>query len=162
MQGRIMAFIVAAVLAISTSAWAGSMTIDPTHPKVGEAATITVTLDEDPGPVSLSVTYRPNSRTEHSVKESAFTPTDGLTRSMQWTPSDAGITALAVVPEGEDAKAVASTTVATRFSGIPISGVFIFLFAGVVLFGGMAWSIRIVMQHDLATQTGTDHVLADD
>ncbi|MCZ7583031.1 MAG: hypothetical protein M5R36_06680 [Deltaproteobacteria bacterium] len=112
----------------------------------------------DTADLELRVTYRPNSQTAETVTVGAFSAAG----TVAWTPQYAGITQLDAVPAAPDAKPVATKNVATRFDGFPLRGMIVMLLAGVILFGGMAWSIYVVYTKSPFVHEGSDHVLADD
>ena len=89
---------------------------------------------------TLTVTYRPNSETAMTEEIGTFSP-DGR---VLWTPLDAGITSLGVA--GGDGAVVATKNVAVRFDSVPVSGILVFLFAGLLLFGGATVSMRRALE----------------
>lgn len=90
----------------------------------------------------LLVTYRPNSGI--SVQE--VVPVGGAA-SVTWTPSRAGVVALAT-PDG------GSTNVSVRFDRTPVSGLLILIVAGLILFGGAALAMRALLSGPEATTAG--------
>ena len=97
----------------------------------GEPATVTFAQPTD----SLLVTYRPNS----GIAFQEVVPAGGT--SATWTPSRAGVVALAT-PAGE------SQNVSVRFDRMPASGLTILTLAGIVLFGGAAFAMRSLLKED--------------
>lgn len=149
---------VVAALAVSASAFAApSIAVEPPYPVLGQPAV--VTLAEAPeGEWRLVATYRPNSLITRDEPVGAPGP-DGR---IEWTPTAPGITQLAFVSGEKGAKPAASRNVAVRFTGLPLTGLLVFLFAGTLLFGGAAYSIRLVMRESMPTGDDAHKVLADD
>jgi hypothetical protein len=129
---------VAAALAAALPAAGGEIHLDEQYPLRGRATRVEV-VDDGGRPVAGAVVealYRPNSQTSHRA---ALAPTDAA-GATAWVPEDAGIVTLtARAPGAGDASPpLATTNVAVRYGGFPAPGVFIMLLAGVLLFGGAA------------------------
>lgn len=90
--------------------------------------------------------YRPNSNTQHR-EELAAVDSSGL---LLWTPTDAGPVTLEVrdagTPADADEPPMAAITVAVRFGSFPPSGLFIMVLAGILLFGGAATGMYLLMR----------------
>jgi len=106
-------------------------------PTVGEATVIT---DLPEAAKTVRFTYQPDapvSSTETLAVEGG---------SLTWTPQRPGIVKIEAL--GGDASAIAAVDRSVRFDGAPGSGVAIFLVAALVLFGGAAWSLRLLLRND--------------
>ena len=147
-------FLIAA--AISATA-APTLSVKPGYPLVGAKTQVLLDGADANAVYALTATYRPNSQTEETGPIGRLTGNG----SVMWTPKYEGITRLTAVPEGKtDA---ASLVVATRFHGMPATGLLVFLLAFTILFGGMAWSIMTIYRGNPETETPGPHkVLADD
>lgn len=127
--------------AVAVAAGAVELRLDDPSPLRGEPATVTVTEDGRPlAGARLEALYRPNSQT--SFRES-LPATDAAGASV-WTPRDAGIVTLAVLPAG-DGSPLATHTVAVRFGSFPGLGVAVMIFAGLLLFGGAAFGLVMLL-----------------
>ena len=118
----------ALVLAASADA---QITTSPDVLVRGEPVAVTFAEPTD----SLLVTYRPNS----GIAFEEVVPASGT--SATWTPSRAGVVALAT-PAG------ASQNVSVRFDRMPASGLTILVLAGLVLFGGATFAMRALLSED--------------
>lgn len=131
--------LLAAVTAIAAPAVAAELDLDGEFPVVGQSSKISLTGVDDHEGLELRVVYSPNSETSSIEKAGAMSP-DG---ELVWTPSRPGIATLAVVdPDGDR---VAVENVAILFATTPVSGLLVMLFAGLLLFGGAAFSLRTVL-----------------
>lgn len=83
----------------------------------------------------LTVCYRPNSATEITDDPVPF-DADG---SIEWTPRSPGIASLSVTDS--EGRPLASKDVAIRFSEVPFAGIAVMILAGLLLFGGAAYSL---------------------
>lgn len=110
--------------------------VSPEAPVRGQPVTVTLDAPAE----ALLVTYRPNSGI--AVEETV--PVTGTTAT--WTPSRAGVVGLAT-PDG------ASRNVSVRFDRTPLSGLFILIGAGVVLFGGATFAMRALLSDDEAAMS---------
>jgi len=119
-----------------------SLKLSATYPRQDQPVTLIIT-DNNGQPVSgavVSVEYRPNSSVP-KLEDAGTTDTLGR---LTWTPIDAGI-ATVKATYGEIST---SQNIAIKFSKFPLSGLFIFLFAGILLYGGIAFSyIKLVSQY---------------
>lgn len=88
----------------------------------GEPVTLTL-----PAADTLVITYRPGS----NISRVEYVPVTGA--SYTWTPSEAGLVALAT-SEGP------VQTVSVRFDEVPFAGLFILFAAGAILFGGATFA----------------------
>ncbi len=116
----------------------GAVTIELVEefPLHGEAQKVTLVGAEAGRVYDLSVTYRPNSETAEEELVGRF----GEDWTISWIPRIPGITSLQVL--GSEGAVIASRNVATRFSSPPLSGILVFLLAGLLLFGGATYSMR--------------------
>lgn len=104
---------------------ASTIMVLPESPIVGEPATLTFDAPVD----AVVLTYRPNSAIPvvDTVRIGGFT-------SIKWTPVEAGVVRVAV-PGGP------SQNLSVRFAEWPLSGIFVLLVAGLILFGGAGWAM---------------------
>lgn len=112
---------------------AAQFTLSPETPVVGEPLTVTLPEAAD----ALTVTYRPNSTIPHAE----VIPTNGRT-TVSWTPTNAGVVALSV--------GTASMNTSVRYQSAPLSGIFVLLAAGLILFGGAIFAFRLLFQDDIS------------
>ena len=163
--GRLLPLLLLAALALPRPAAAQQLTLaaDDERPLRGQAVRLTV-LDEDGRPAAgtrVSALYRPNSHTEHRVE----LPDVDSSGTVVWTPEYTGPVTLEVRPaaavgeEGARAAAAeagsaapplepaaASLTVAVRYGSLPASGLIIMVLAGILLFGGAAVSMILLIR----------------
>lgn len=112
---------------------AAAQYVDPAEkPYVGDPVTVTL-----PAADTLLVTYRPNS----SIARRVLIPAEGR-QTVVWTPAEAGVVALAT-PQGGPQQ-----NVSVRFDTPPVSGIFILLLAGAILFGGAVFAFVKLFQED--------------
>lgn len=90
----------------------------------------------------LKVTYRPGSKTSKSVELTSQTA--GV---FAWTPTSPGLVTVAAHVEGQ-AKALVTKNFSVRFAEGSVLGIFVMLFAAILLFGGAAISIRALLRAD--------------
>jgi hypothetical protein len=95
------------------------------YPVEGQPTMIKLTLPTD----QITFTYQPAA----PIARTVTLETNGATE-IPWIPERAGIVSINTDFEQKD--------VSVRFSGTPVSGVLIFLFAGLVLFGGASVCLR--------------------
>lgn len=109
---------------------------DP-YPTNGTPTTITITNENHApvGNIAISVIYRPNSKVKKVTENIGRTDRSGR---FEWTPEEAGICTIKAQNEAQGINL--SKNIAVKFSGFPIGGLIIFLFAGVLLYGGIAFS----------------------
>ncbi|MHC4944563.1 MAG: hypothetical protein ACYTG7_16215 [Planctomycetota bacterium] len=105
----------------------------------GEAHVLSLTVDV-PEEVFLSVIYRPNSATEMKEDPAPFSEEGMIT----WTPQAAGIATLTVLDGAGET--ITSEDVSICYSGIPASGILTMILAGVLLFGGAAFSLTMALR----------------
>ncbi|MBN1825349.1 MAG: hypothetical protein JW958_03715 [Candidatus Eisenbacteria bacterium] len=130
------------LLAAAATAAAVTVELEGAHPVRGEAITVRLSEAEGAGPFVLEATYRPNSQTERTERAGVFDERGALS----WTPRDAGITRLrALAPDGAE---LWSGNTAVWYPSPPKSGILIFLFAGLLLFGGAGLSMRRALEPD--------------
>lgn len=117
------------------------VTVADAYPLRGAPVAVSVARDGRPvADAVITARYRPNSQTVHTET----LPPTGADGRVTWRPKDAGVVALAVTdPAG--GPALASTRVAVRFGSFPLSGLLVMVIAAVVLFGGAAWGMLILL-----------------
>lgn len=144
---RVVIFLFAIALMLSASG-AAELQLSETFPTKGEATTITVTSDSGEPATGLLVkaTYSPNASASITIIDTVGV--SGDQGKVVWTPHTEGIVMLQAVKTerrigGElQETVVAQKNVSVKFAEIPPSGVFIFLFAGTILFGGIVFAYR--------------------
>ncbi len=95
------------------------------YPVVGQPTTISL----DAPSKDVTITYQPGA----PIAQTQTLHTDGQLQ-VQWTPERPGVAS--IVADG------GHQNVSIRFDGTPGLGVVIFLFAGIVLFGGAAICLK--------------------
>lgn len=95
------------------------------YPVEGQQTIITLSEPVD----EITITYQPAA----PIARTVTLPTNGQLQ-VPWEPDRAGVVS---IQAGTETKKVS-----VRFSGTPVSGVLIFLFAGLVLFGGATVCLR--------------------
>ena len=108
-------------------------------PVAGKATSIATS----PGADSIQVTYSPSSsvvKTETLEVKKLTPPRPDKPYLTVWVPQRAGVVELAA--GGETAR------VSVRFDGVPVSGIAIMIVAGLILFGGVFWSMRSILTSD--------------
>ena len=120
---------------------------DDERPLRGQVVRLTVTEGGRPAAgARVSAVYRPNSETQHE-SELAAVDSSG---TVLWTPEYTGPVTLEVrpagTPSGPEPPAAAALTVAVRYGGLPASGLFIMILAGVLLFGGAIVSMVLLLR----------------
>lgn len=105
---------------------ATTITIRPETPVLGEETALTFDAPVD----AVVFTYRPNSAIPvvDTIRVGGFT-------SIRWRPAQAGVVRVAV-PGGP------SRNLSVRFAELPLSGVFVLIAAGLILFGGAGFAMR--------------------
>ena len=113
----------------SASSLAQPITISPEIAVAGQEATLRFDTPVD----TLFVTYRPSSvlAQRDTIRIGGFT-------SVKWTPRRAGVVRIAL-PGG------ASQNVSVRFTDTPLSGLFVLVGAGLILFGGAIFAMRALL-----------------
>ena len=140
--------IIALVLAGSVTgpAVAAGISIDDEFPVVGESMVVSVSDLDGAENHTLRVVYSPNSETQTDEEIGRFS-SDG---TVAWTPGRFGIATLTVTDEnGETA---AAENVAVLPAETPAGGVLVMIFAGILLFGGAATSLRSVLASGVPDQ----------
>jgi len=115
------------------------------YPTVGEPIVIMLTGMAATANV-IEFTYQPDSRV---VKKQTLTRSNEFTGAnitrVTWTPIRAGIVTIkAINTESGKPTVLATKDVSVQFDGTPIGGLLIFIFAGLVLFGGVWFSMRLI------------------
>ncbi len=128
------------ILAASSAAAGADLRCADDFPQVGKDQTVTLSGVEQPELLTLWVVYSPNSETQSEIEVG---PLSG-SGEIAWIPTRFGIATLSV-RDGSGAT-IASENVAIVFSSPPLSGVLVMLFAGALLFGGAAISLRSVLR----------------
>lgn len=108
-------------------------------PTVGKATTILV----PPGADEVKVVYSPGSRVERTdtiAVPKLTRPPQGRPYQVVWRPARPGVVQLSAAGQ--------SIKVSVRFEGVPSSGIGIMLFAGLILFGGAAVSLRALLREE--------------
>ena len=123
-----------------------AITADDERPLRGQVVRLTVTEDGRPAAgARVTAHYRPNSQT---AKKAELAPVDS-SGTVLWTPELPGPVTLEVRPAGSppDAEepAAAALTVAVRYGRLLPSGLFIMVLAGILLFGGAAWAMYLLL-----------------
>lgn len=108
------------------------VTLAPEIPEVGQEATIRLAEPAD----YVVVTYRPN-----SIIAQRDTIRIGGFDSVKWTPKRAGVVRIGL-PDG------GGQNVSVQFTGVPLSGLLILIFAGLILFGGAVFAMRKLLEDD--------------
>jgi hypothetical protein len=152
----VLLLLLAALAAPRVAAQEMAIRADDERPLRGQAVRLTVTEDGRPAAgARVSALYRPNSHTEHR-SELAAVDSSG---TVLWTPEYTGPVTLEVRPAGTEADAdadadaetppvapSATLTVAVRYGSLPPSGLFIMVLAGLLLFGGAAVSMLLLLR----------------
>jgi hypothetical protein len=115
--------------------------LDDTYPLLGEP--VQVRLSSKAGPATeatLRVTYRPNSATVFTETIAA-----GPGGALDWTPRDAGIVRLELLPGGPEDPPLVTRNVAVRFASPPASGLAVMAVAGLLLFGGAGFAFYLLL-----------------
>lgn len=119
-------------LLLALPAAAQPVTLAPEIPEVGQETTLRFAEPQD----YVVVTYRPN-----SIVALRDTIRIGGFESVKWTPARAGVVRIGL-PDGS------GQNVSVRFTGIPLSGLLILIFAGTILFGGAVFAMRKLLEGD--------------
>ena len=116
------------------------LALDDDFPVIGKDQNVSVSGVERTDSLRLWVIYSPNSETQTEEEIGRFSSVG----SMTWNPTRSGIATLSV--RDDQGGVVATENVAILFAKTPGSGVLVMLFAGVLLFGGAAFSLRSVLR----------------
>ena len=122
---------------------AGEIVLRQKYPTQGNETQVFV-QDDGGIPVSgakVTVTYRPGSSVEETL-EIGMTTAGGR---LEWTPDKAGIATLNASWEG----GTTSTNVSVKFPRTPLGGMIIMILAGLLLLGGSAVRITIVLRSEV-------------
>jgi hypothetical protein len=122
------------------------LTLDDDFPMVGIDQIVTVTGVERAESLRLWVIYSPNSETQTEEEIGRFSSGGAMT----WNPTRFGIATLSA--RDDQGGVVATENVAILFAKTPKAGVLVMLFAGVLLFGGAAFSLRSVLRSGVPEQ----------
>jgi hypothetical protein len=149
------AVVLAAGGAAQEAAPAFGLAVDDERPQIGQTVRVTVTAGGAPlAGARVAAVYRPNSETTSTEH---LAPTDASGTAF-WTPSAAGPVRLEAWPPGsaEEAPAAVTFAVAVRFGGFPPSGLAIMVIAGLLLLGGAAFGLTMLLGSG-APLPPTDH-----
>lgn len=81
----------------------------------------------------IDITYRPESQVEKTVTVGT-TNNAGIVR---WTPEDVGVVTISAAWTEEDSTAgTATSNISVKFASLPVDGIAIMIFAGLLLLGG--------------------------
>jgi hypothetical protein len=130
--------------AAQEAAPAFGVAVDDERPLIGQTVRVTVTAGGAPlAGARVAAVYRPNSETTSTEH---LAPTDASGTAF-WTPSAAGPVRLEAWPPGsaEEAPAAATFAVAVRFGSFPPSGLAIMVIAGLLLLGGAAFGLTMLL-----------------
>ena len=116
------------------------LALDDDFPVIGKDQNVSVSGVERTDSLRLWVIYSPNSETQTEEEIGRFSSVG----SMTWNPTRSGIATLSA--RDDQGGVVATENVAILFAKTPGSGVLVMLFAGVLLFGGAAFSLRSVLR----------------
>lgn len=105
----------------------------------GKTVDLNLTAFIDSNAKSLTMIYNPDSETSH---EEAYP----FAQTISVTPLRAGIVEIIVADEKD--MEICSIKKSIHFDGVPISGILIFLFAGLFLFTGAFFSLRNALRGD--------------
>ena len=122
------------------SASAIELTLDDDFPMVGIDQIVRIADVEHAENLRLWVICSPNSETQTEEEIGQFS-SDGV---ITWNPSRFGIATLSA--RDDQGGIVVSENVAVLFAKTPTAGVLVMIFAGVLLFGGAAFSLRSVLK----------------
>ncbi len=132
--------------ALPSPAAAQSIELEEQYPLRQQPQRLVVLQDARPLPGALvTARYRPNSQTTFSE---TLAPTDSA-GSVIWTPRDAGIVTLEARASAADETPIATLDVAVRFERFPPAGLAIMIFAALLLFGGAAFGMTMLLRGPL-------------
>lgn len=86
---------------------------------------------------TISFTYRPNS----IISFNDTIITSGTENEIIWTPERAGIVSISSKHSG-------SKNVSVYFNGISYSGIFVLILAALILFGGVLFSFKVLLEKE--------------
>ena len=139
-------FALALVAVVLGPVSAAELSMDDEFPVVGQDRVVSVSGVERAEDLVLWVVYSPNSETSTEEEVGRFSPGGTVT----WSPSRFGIATLSARDAG--GQVVAAENAAILFAETPPAGVLVMLFAGVLLFGGAAYSLRSVLASGVPEQ----------
>lgn len=116
------------LVALVAPAAAAQISASTQAPVRGEPMQLTFAAPVD----SFSVTYRPGAVTAHTE-----TLATGGAQTVTWMPARAGVVQVAA---GE-----ATQNLSVRFRGAPALGILVMVVAGLILFGGAALAMRLLL-----------------
>jgi len=125
---------------------AAELSMDDEFPVVGQDREVSVSGVERPEDLVLWVVHSPTSETQTEEEIGRFSA-DG---TVTWSPSRFGIATLSARDAG--GRVVAAENAAILFAETPAAGVLVMFFAGVLLFGGAAYSLRSVLASGVPDQ----------
>lgn len=125
---------------------AAELAMDDEFPVVGQDREVSVSGVERAEDLVLWVVYSPTSETSTEEEVGRFS-TDG---TVTWSPSRFGIATLSA--RDDAGQVVAAENAAILFAETPGTGVLVMIFAGVLLFGGAAFSLRSVLASGVPEQ----------
>lgn len=141
------ATVILMISAASSAAAGADLRCADDFPEVGRDQNVALSGVERPELLTLWVVYSPNSETQSETEVGRLSGSGEIT----WIPSRFGIATLSV-RDGSGA-AIASENVAIVFASPPLSGVLVMLFAGALLFGGAAISLRSVLREGVPSSS---------
>ena len=124
---RLAALLLALLLAAPPAVGQAVVSVEPEAPTVGEPVRVTFSEPVD----SVTVVYRPGAI---SAVTETFTP-DAAT--FEFTPDRAGVVSVA---SGD-----AAQSLSVRFRSAPLSGLFVMVVAGLILFGGATVAMKALL-----------------
>jgi len=132
--------VVLAAAGSGTSSSAAELSLEDPFPVAGTEQLVRINDVEHPEHLSLRVVYLPNSKTQHQEMIGSFSAEGEL----RWRPAGPGIATLAAVTEsGEE---LVQSNVAICFPSTPGLGVAVLVLAGLLLFGGAGFSLRLALR----------------
>lgn len=139
--GRTAVAALALALAAAVPAAAVEIELASDSPLRGEPVAVTVSDDGAPlADARVEAHFRPNSQT---ARREELPPT-GPDGRVEWTPTEAGIVTLSVLDPGGGAP-LASVNTAVRRGYFPASGIAVMVTAGLLLFGGAAVGLKMLL-----------------
>lgn len=128
-------------LSARSGAAEASLSLGEAYPVVGERIEVTLHGVDSPETAALWVVHRPNSQTAETIRVGNF----NAEGQVWWTPKAPGIATLRDRDPAAEGEA-ASVSVAICFSTNPASGILVMVLAGLLLFGGAGWSLRLALR----------------
>ena len=141
--------LVGAIASLPVAAYPTGRVDTADHYPVVNDTTLIHVLDAGGNPVAgaaVTVVYRPESQVEQT-DDVGITNAAGIVR---WSPKDVGVVTINASWEDEAGAADGATAnISVKFAAVPANGIFIMIFAGLLLLGGSAvrfW--RLLRQPD--------------